>query len=123
VDRLTEVVEFIRDRKVTSKVVKDLLERGWIASAEPYRKGQKDLAASVTFTQVVADEGLGQTSDPTIVEKFVDDVIAANEKVVADYKSGKTNVAGFLVGQVMKASRGKADPALVNELLQKKLDA
>ncbi|MBV9332595.1 MAG: GatB/YqeY domain-containing protein, partial [Candidatus Eremiobacteraeota bacterium] len=44
-----------------------------------------------------------------------------NQKVVADYKAGKTNVMGFLVGQVMKASRGKADPAIVNELVRKKL--
>ena len=48
-------------------------------------------------------------------------MLAANEKVVADYKGGKTNVLGFLVGAVMKASRGKADPALVNELVKKKL--
>jgi aspartyl-tRNA(Asn)/glutamyl-tRNA(Gln) amidotransferase subunit B len=50
-------------------------------------------------------------------------VLAANESVVADYKAGKTNVLGFLVGQVMKASRGKADPALANELVKKKLSS
>ena len=70
---------------------------------------------------IVEKEGLAQTSDPAAIEKFVDEVIAANEKSVADYKAGKTNVMGFLVGQVMKASRGKADPALVNELLGRKL--
>ena len=56
-----------------------------------------------------------------VIERFVDEVLAANPKVVADYKSGKTNVMAFLVGQVMKASSGKADPALVNELLRNKL--
>ena len=65
---------------------------------------------------------MAQTSDPAAVEKFVDEVLAANEKSVADYKAGKTNVAGFLVGLIMKASRGKADPALVQELLKKKLE-
>jgi aspartyl-tRNA(Asn)/glutamyl-tRNA(Gln) amidotransferase subunit B len=57
------------------------------------------------------------------VERFVDEVLAANEPVVADYKAGKINVLGFLVGQVMKASRGKADPALANELVKKKLSS
>ena len=70
---------------------------------------------------MVESEGLAQTSDPAAVERFVDEVLAANENVVADYKAGKANVLGFLVGQVMKASRGKADPALVNELVKKKL--
>ena len=65
--------------------------------------------------------GLAQTSDPAAIEKFVDDAIDANPKVVADYRAGKTNVAGFLVGQIMKASNGKADPALVKDLLLKKL--
>ncbi len=72
---------------------------------------------------IVEREGLAQTSDPSAVEPFVDEVLAANEKVVADYKAGKVNVLGFLVGQVMKASRGKADPALANELVKKKLSS
>ncbi len=72
---------------------------------------------------IVEMEGLAQTSDPGAVEKFVDEVLAANEKSVADYKAGKTNIMGFLVGQVMKASKGKADPQLVNQLMKQKLDA
>ena len=72
---------------------------------------------------IVEREGLAQTSDPAAIERFVDEVLAANEKVVAEYRAGKTNVMGFLVGQVMKASRGKADPALVNELVRKKLSS
>jgi aspartyl-tRNA(Asn)/glutamyl-tRNA(Gln) amidotransferase subunit B len=47
--------------------------------------------------------------------------LASNEKAVGDYKAGKTNILGFLTGQVMKASRGKANPALVQELLKQKL--
>ncbi len=70
---------------------------------------------------IVEREGLAQTSDPAAIERFVDDVIAAHPAVAAEYRAGKTNVLGFLVGQVMKASRGKADPALVNELVRKKL--
>ncbi len=53
----------------------------------------------------------------------MDGVLAADPKVVADYKAGKTNVFGFLTGAVMKASRGKADPTLAQELLKEKLGA
>jgi aspartyl-tRNA(Asn)/glutamyl-tRNA(Gln) amidotransferase subunit B len=70
---------------------------------------------------IVDHEGLAQTTDLGAIEVLVDGVLAANPAIVADFRAGKTNVAGFLVGQVMKASRGKADPALVNELVQKKL--
>jgi aspartyl-tRNA(Asn)/glutamyl-tRNA(Gln) amidotransferase subunit B len=71
---------------------------------------------------IVQKEGLAQTSDTGEIEQFVAGVLSANEKAVADYKSGKTNILGFLTGQVMKASRGKANPELVNELLRKRLE-
>ena len=70
---------------------------------------------------IMEREGLKQISDSGALEKIVDDVLAANPKQVEQYKSGKTAVAGFLVGQVMKASRGQANPAAVNELLKSKL--
>jgi aspartyl-tRNA(Asn)/glutamyl-tRNA(Gln) amidotransferase subunit B len=60
-------------------------------------------------------------SDTGALEKMVDDVIASNTKQVEQYKGGKTTVIGFLVGQVMKASRGQANPNAVNELLRNKL--
>ena len=66
-------------------------------------------------------EGLKQISDTGALEKIIDEVIAANPKQVEQYKGGKTTVIGFLVGQVMKASRGQANPAAVNELLKTKL--
>ena len=66
-------------------------------------------------------EGLTQISDTGALEKIIDDVIVANPKQVEQYKGGKTAVIGFLVGQIMKASRGQANPAAVNELLRKKL--
>jgi aspartyl-tRNA(Asn)/glutamyl-tRNA(Gln) amidotransferase subunit B len=71
---------------------------------------------------MVEREGLAQTSDPAAIERFIDQVLAANEKSVSDYRAGKTNVMGFLVGQVMKASAGKADPQLVNTLMKQKLE-
>ena len=68
-------------------------------------------------------EGLRQISDSGALEKIVSDTLAANTKQVEQYKSGKTSVIGFLVGQVMKASRGQANPAAVNEILKKQLGA
>ena len=70
---------------------------------------------------IMEREGLTQISDTGALEKIIDEVIAANPKQVEQYKSGKTAVMGFLVGQVMKASRGQANPAAVNELLKKRL--
>jgi aspartyl-tRNA(Asn)/glutamyl-tRNA(Gln) amidotransferase subunit B len=66
-------------------------------------------------------EGLRQISDASALEKIIDEVLAANPKQVDQYKGGKTAVAGFLVGQVMKASRGQANPATVNEVLKQRL--
>ena len=106
-EHLAELIALVEGKTINSKIAKELLQRMWDGSGSP--------------KATVESEGLAQTSDPAAVEKFVDDVLAANEKSVADYKAGKTNVAGFLVGQIMKASRGKADPALVQELLKKKL--
>ena len=62
-------------------------------------------------------------SDAGAIEKLVQDVIAANPKAVEDYKSGKTNVVGWLMGQVMKQSQGKANPKQATELLNKALSA
>jgi aspartyl-tRNA(Asn)/glutamyl-tRNA(Gln) amidotransferase subunit B len=66
-------------------------------------------------------EGLRQISDSGELEKIVDQVLAANSKQAEQYKAGKTTVLGFLVGQVMKASRGQANPTTVGDVLKKKL--
>jgi aspartyl-tRNA(Asn)/glutamyl-tRNA(Gln) amidotransferase subunit B len=66
-------------------------------------------------------EGLRQISDSGALDKIVDEVLASNPKQVEQYRSGKTAVLGFLVGQVMKASRGQANPASLNETLKAKL--
>lgn len=71
--------------------------------------------------EIMDREGLRQISDQGAVEKMIEDVLAANPKQVEQYKSGKATVLGFFVGQVMKASRGQANPAAVNELLKKRL--
>ncbi len=72
---------------------------------------------------IMEREGLKQISDTGALEKIADEVIAANPKQVEQYKGGKVALMGFLVGQMMKASRGQANPAVVTEVLKKKLDS
>jgi aspartyl-tRNA(Asn)/glutamyl-tRNA(Gln) amidotransferase subunit B len=69
----------------------------------------------------VKEKGLVQVSDTGAIEQIIADVIKANPAQHADYKGGKDKLFGFFVGQVMKASKGKANPEMVNELLKKKL--
>ncbi|TSA02412.1 MAG: Asp-tRNA(Asn)/Glu-tRNA(Gln) amidotransferase GatCAB subunit B, partial [Nitrospiraceae bacterium] len=71
--------------------------------------------------EIVKAKGLTQVSDEGALEKIIDEVMAKNPQQLAQYRSGKEAVFGFFVGQVMKASGGKANPAKVNELLKKKL--
>ena len=75
------------------------------------------------FPAVYEEEGRPEQSrDTSALEKIIDEMIAANPKQVEQYRAGKKTVAGFFVGQVMKASKGQANPQLVNELLAKKLE-
>ena len=74
-----------------------------------------------TAAEIIEAEGLKQVSDEGAIEKIIDDVLAKNPTQVAQFKEGKQQVLGFLVGQVMKASGGKANPGKVNELLKRKL--
>jgi aspartyl-tRNA(Asn)/glutamyl-tRNA(Gln) amidotransferase subunit B len=70
---------------------------------------------------IIEREGFKQITDAGALAKIVDDVLAANPKQVEQYKSGKTTVLGFLVGQAMKASRGQANPAAISQLFKEKL--
>ena len=71
--------------------------------------------------EIVEEKGLVQVSDSGAIEKIVDEVLAANPEKVEEYRGGKEKLFGFFVGQVMRASKGKANPALVNEMLLTKL--
>ncbi len=106
-EALGELVALTQSNAINSKAAKQVLETLWNDGG--------------SAKAVVEREGLAQVSDRGAVEAIVDEVLAANRKVVADYKSGKTNVFGFLTGAVMKASRGKANPTLAQELLKEKL--
>jgi aspartyl-tRNA(Asn)/glutamyl-tRNA(Gln) amidotransferase subunit B len=70
---------------------------------------------------VIAEKGFEQLSDTSEIEKIVDEIIAGNENQVNAYRGGNDKLLGFFVGQVMKASQGKANPKIVNEILKSKL--
>jgi aspartyl-tRNA(Asn)/glutamyl-tRNA(Gln) amidotransferase subunit B len=70
---------------------------------------------------IVQEKGLAQVSDTVAIEKFCDEAIAANPGPVADYKAGKAAALNFLKGQVMKLSKGKANPSLAGEILERRL--
>jgi aspartyl-tRNA(Asn)/glutamyl-tRNA(Gln) amidotransferase subunit B len=71
---------------------------------------------------IVAEHNLGAIDNQDEIKEFIKQVIAENEKSVADYRNGKTQAMGFLMGQVMKRSRGKANPQTVTQLLTQMLD-
>jgi aspartyl-tRNA(Asn)/glutamyl-tRNA(Gln) amidotransferase subunit B len=102
----------------------DLVESGAISGK--MLKDLYDLAfeRGKDFSAVYEEEGRPQqSSDTSALEKIIDEIIAGNPKQVEQYRAGKKTVVGFFVGQVMKASKGQANPQLVNELLAKKLDS
>jgi aspartyl-tRNA(Asn)/glutamyl-tRNA(Gln) amidotransferase subunit B len=101
---------------------------GLIQSGELSGKMAKDVFAKM-FTDglgpkaIMDRDGLKQISDTGALDKIIEEVLAGNPKQVEQYKSGKTTVIGFLVGQVMKASKGQANPGAVNDMLKAKLDS
>jgi len=101
----------------------DLVESGAISGK--MLKDLYDLAfeRGEDFPAIYEKEKPQQITDTSAIEKIIDEVIAANPKQLEQYRGGKKTVIAFFVGQVMKASKGQANPALVNELLAKKLDA
>ncbi len=70
---------------------------------------------------IIKEKGLSQVTDEKEISKAVDKVLEENQEVINDFKKGKTKAIGFLVGQIMKATKGKANPAIVNKLLNQKL--
>ena len=78
-------------------------------------------AGEGTADEIIEKRGLKQLSDSGAIEKIVDEVLAKNAKQVSDYRAGKEKAFNSLVGQVMKATQGKANPAQVNEILKRKL--
>ncbi|RXH57759.1 Aspartyl-tRNA(Asn) amidotransferase subunit B [Granulicella sibirica] len=101
----------------------DLLESGDLSSKMLKQLLDTAFANSEDFPAVYEREKPQQISDSSAIEGMIDEVIAANDNQVEQYRKGKRTVAAFFVGQVMRASKGQANPALLNELVTKKLDA
>ncbi len=106
-ERLANLLQLVENGTVSLKVARDLF-------TELYATGKSP-------EQLVKEKGLMQVSDEALIGRLVDEVVAANPNQVAQYRGGKPAVLGFFVGQVMKASGGKANPGKVNELLKNKL--
>ncbi len=107
-EALGGLIDLIQDGTISGRIAKEVFE----AMVET----GKDAPA------IVEEKGLRQVSDSGAIEGAIDTVLAANQDKVAEYKGGKDKLFGFFVGQVMKATQGKANPKIVNEALRRKLD-
>lgn len=99
---LAELVRLVETGEISGKIAKEILP---------------DVVAGQSPKQVIARKGLKQVSDVAELEQIIKDIIAKNPQAVADYKAGKTQALGFMVGQVMSQTRGQANPGVVNQLL------
>ena len=105
--RLAGLLKRISDRTISGKIAKEVFEAMWSEGAEA--------------DSVIESKGLRQITDTSAIERAIEEVMAKNPGQLAEYRSGKDKLFGFFVGQVMKATQGKANPAQLNELLKKKL--
>ena len=106
-DNLAGMIQLIADGTISSKIAKkvfrELIENGGDAK------------------EVVEAKGLVQLSDPAQLLPIINEILDNNQQSIEDFKNGKDRAVGFLVGQIMKATKGKANPAIVNKLLQEEL--
>jgi aspartyl-tRNA(Asn)/glutamyl-tRNA(Gln) amidotransferase subunit B len=106
-DNLATLVALIDEGKISGKIAKTVFEAMADSGRSPH--------------EVIAEKGLEQISDPTSIERIIDEVLAVYPKQVADFQAGNQKIFGFLVGQIMKATEGKANPQKTNEILRRKL--
>ena len=106
-ENLSKLINLIKDGTISGKIAKSVFELMADGDKDPQK--------------IVEEKGLKQQSDPKELALLIDKVIAANPDKVKEFKSGKEKLFGFFVGQIMKASDGKANPKLVNDILKKKL--
>jgi aspartyl-tRNA(Asn)/glutamyl-tRNA(Gln) amidotransferase subunit B len=107
-DALAELIGLVGRGAISVGVAKTVFDRMW--------------GSGRTAPDIVAGEGLGRIDDRAALEAIVHEVVGRNAKSVAQYKAGKTRALGFLVGEVMKATRGQANPGLVNDLVREELE-
>jgi aspartyl-tRNA(Asn)/glutamyl-tRNA(Gln) amidotransferase subunit B len=106
-EQFAGLMQRIADKTISGSIAKTVFEHMWAG------EGDAD--------SIIEAKGLKQVTDSGAIEKIIDEVIAANPNQLAQYRSGKDKLFGFFVGQVMKVSKGKANPQAVNELLKEKL--
>jgi aspartyl-tRNA(Asn)/glutamyl-tRNA(Gln) amidotransferase subunit B len=111
--QLALVIQRVADGTISNKIAKDIFQAIW------EEKTTDDTAAD----RIIEAKGLKQISDTGALEAIIDEVMAANQKSVDEYRSGKEKAFNALIGQAMKATKGKANPQQVNELLKKKLSS
>ncbi len=107
-EALGDMIRLIEEGTISGKMAKDLIQ-------EMYKTGKTPRA-------IIEEKGMVQITDEGALAQVINEIIAANPNQLAQYKSGKDKLFGYFVGQVMKATQGKANPQLINELMKKKLD-
>lgn len=105
---LALLITRIKDNTISGKIAKQVFEALWNGEGE-------------NADTVIESKGLKQITDTGAIEAIVDEIIAANPEQVEQFKAGKEKVLGFFVGQCMKASKGKANPGQLNQLIRDKL--
>ena len=104
---LGNLLSRIGDSTISGKIAKEIFEEMWNSKKSP--------------DEIIEEKGLKQVTDSSEIEKIINQVLEQNQSQLEQYKSGKGKLFGFFVGQVMKASRGKANPEQVNKLLEERL--
>jgi aspartyl-tRNA(Asn)/glutamyl-tRNA(Gln) amidotransferase subunit B len=104
---LAGLVKNIQDDVISSKIAKEVFAKMW--------------ESGVTADEIIEQEGLKQITDTSSIEPIIDEIIANNQPQVEQFKGGNQKILGFFVGQIMKATGGKANPKVINQLLQQKL--
>jgi aspartyl-tRNA(Asn)/glutamyl-tRNA(Gln) amidotransferase subunit B len=122
--KLNEEKKSIADVEISPRHISDLvnaIDSRRISSAQGKTVFAKMMQTKKSVDEIIREEKMEVVSDESAIESIVEKVLQSNPKAIADFKNGKTNVLGWLMGQVMKESRGKANPSSASEMIQKKL--
>lgn len=105
---LAQLIRLIDTNIISGKIGKTVFSEMWTSKNNP--------------EDIIKEKGLAQISNTAVIEKMIDDILTANSEQVTEYRAGKTKVFGFFVGAAMKATKGQANPDVVNQILKSKLD-
>ena len=105
---LADLIKLVQDKTISSKQAKEVLYKSLTEEKEP--------------TKIVEEEGLKQIGGEDEIMAFVNEVLSEHPEAIGDYKGGKTNILDFLVGQIMKKTRGQANPAMARSMMQAEIE-